>query len=103
MISESPPHSQTAWRLQPWSARSVLRAWERGDGLPRTGRALALLSVGLPHLSRSELLDIPLGRRDQLLLRCRVDLLGDALQGSVRCPACGADQAFALDVTADLL
>lgn len=81
----------------------MLRAWERGDGLSRTGRALALLSVALPRVSRSDLLDLPMGRRDQLLLRCRVDLLGDTLQGSVRCPACGADQAFALDVTADLL
>ncbi|MEM1177730.1 MAG: hypothetical protein AAGM22_05265 [Acidobacteriota bacterium] len=94
---------RTAWRLRPWSARSVLRAWERGDGLERTARALAVLSVALPEASRGDLLDLPLGRRDQLLLQCRVDLLGETLQGSVHCPACGAEQAFSLEVSADLL
>ena len=91
------------WLLQPWTASAVIRAWERGDGGSRTLRALAVLSTLLPERSRRELLELPLGRRDTLLLQARVQLLGDVIQGSVRCPACNAEQAFALEVESDLL
>ena len=91
------------WLLQPWTASAVIRAWERGDGGGRTLRALAVLSTLLPERSRQELLGLPLGRRDTLLLEARVQLLGDVIQGSVRCPSCNAEQAFALEVGSDLL
>lgn len=91
------------WLLRPWTASAVIRAWERGDGGGRTLRALALLSTLLPERSRQELLELPLGRRDTLLLQARANLLGDVLQGNVRCPACSAEQAFALEIETDLL
>lgn len=61
----------------------LLSIWERGVGQRSTGRALALLEGVAPEM--------PIGKRDALLLDLREQLFGDALTGITSCPACGEE------------
>lgn len=83
-------------------AEELLRLWESGSGAGSVDRALAVLSAAYPDAAREELLDLPLGRRDALLLGVHAELVGARLDCVVSCPAC--DEALELELAvADLL
>jgi len=65
----------------------ILATWEEGMRQHPVDRALTVLRAftGEP---KEDLARLSIGRRDQLLLRARVMLLGDALHGYAECPAC---------------
>lgn len=79
-------------------AEALLAAWERGrDGSP-THRALAMLAAGSSGTSSEQHAALPIGIRDQQLMRLREDVFGDAVSGASYCPACDEH----LDVEFDL-
>lgn len=73
---------------------ALLALWEAGRHQPAASRALALAAAGTGR-DPDELADLPLGRRDGLLLSLRERCFGTELPGTVTCPAC----AEALEVS----
>jgi hypothetical protein len=67
----------------------LLESWERGLGEPLTRRVLVLLAAACPELNIEELAELPVGKRDSLLLSLREALFGPDLTMVAHCPACG--------------
>jgi hypothetical protein len=70
------------------SAGELLRAWETGCEGPALQRAAAVLSLADRAAQPSALLDLPLGRRNRLLLDLHARLRGRRLDSEAWCPAC---------------
>jgi hypothetical protein len=70
-------------------AAEVLSTWEQAAGRHPIDAALAVLELGLPGMAADSLAGLPLGRRDALLLAVRRATLGDRLEATGACPACG--------------
>ena len=87
--------------MEPLTARELLELWERA-GTSRLARALAPLAMACPQLSWEQLLQLPLGHRDALLLELYGRSFGPHLDLQARCPACGERLELELAV-ADLL
>jgi len=79
--------------------RDLLDLWERGAGLHPIDAALDALLAADPGRPRDELARLPLGVRDASLLRLRRVTLGDRLDASDACPACGERVEASLSVT----
>lgn len=84
--------------MHPLTASETLAVWEAGQERRPVERAVALL-VAAGAASREEVLALPLGQRDGLLLTLRSWAFGARLGARGECPACGA--AVELDVAAD--
>ncbi len=82
------------------SGTELLEVWERARTFPPEARAVALLSVALPEASPETLADLPLGRRDALLLSLRARLLGERMEAVAECPACGERAELRFSVAA---
>ena len=69
------------------SGRALLDAWEatRSDEAARVTTLLQLADVGVP---RGTELDVPLGRRNLVLLGLYERLVGPTVESVLRCPAC---------------
>lgn len=80
------------------TARAALSAWERGQSLEPSDRALAILTAALPEVSRDRLRRLPVGQRDALLLRLRLRTFGPLVRGFAHCPSCETPLEFDLDV-----
>ena len=76
----------------------LLSIWERGEGQRPSRRALALLEGAAPDAGAADLANLPVGRRDALLLDLRERLFGDAFSGVTSCPACGEEIELAFDI-----
>jgi hypothetical protein len=70
------------------SAASLLDFWEAGQGLSPARRALLALSVGAAGMAPSALENLPVGERDQHLLRLRELLFGERMATHIACPEC---------------
>ncbi|WP_344874854.1 hypothetical protein [Allokutzneria multivorans] len=64
----------------------LLSLWERGCSLTAAGRALVLAESG--GADRGTAGDLPLGRRDAILLSLHESWFGERLRCSVTCPSC---------------
>lgn len=73
--------------MRPLSASALLDVWEVSRALSPAYRALALLAAasGKPV---AELAELPVGRRDELLLRMREWAFGPDLACVTACPSC---------------
>lgn len=83
------------------SIEQLLSLWERAADQRPAGRALTILAQGYPELRRSELAALPLGQRNELLLRLREQTFGPLLHTFASCPECRAPLEF--DLTVDQL
>src|SRR5690348_16434540 len=81
------------------SEADLLRVWEEGSAQPPAGRTLALLAAANPGFSLSQLAQLTVGERDELLLGLRERCLGPALPGWADCPGCA--QALQVTIEAD--
>ncbi|HET7065480.1 MAG TPA: hypothetical protein VFI49_14505 [Rudaea sp.] len=70
------------------NASQVLSVWERAIDCSLPRRAIMLLAAACPESSWNELVALPLGRREQLLMQLREQLFGSSLTLIVPCPAC---------------
>ncbi len=80
------------------TAQDILTVWEDGFGRRPVDRVLLALERALPDSSREQLEELPLGQRDQLLLKLRAQLFGDAMTASTRCPGCRESLELQLSV-----
>ena len=80
-------------------ATELLDIWEHGYSRPLTAKALALLVAACPELSYDELADLPIGRRDGLLLQLRERLFGSSLAVVASCPQCDAALESSLQIS----
>jgi hypothetical protein len=77
-----------------------LLEWKRE---PSSGdKAATLLSLACPEMTRAEVLELPIGQRDALLLALREAMFGPLLVARVDCPGCSEALEIRLD-TASLL
>lgn len=84
--------------LTPLSAAALLQAWENGRGYPPAQQALFLLAAAYPQQSLQSLAELPIGRRDRLLLHLRRRLFGSRLESLVVCPLCGERLELSIDL-----
>ncbi|WP_433727439.1 hypothetical protein ACQP2Y_12405 [Actinoplanes sp. CA-051413] len=75
----------------------LLAAWEAALGRPAVARALALAGAACRR-DPAELSDLPLGRRDALLLDLRERCFGPQLSSETSCPRCAERLELMLDV-----
>lgn len=75
--------------MSPRPTGEVIRLWERGRGQHPVDRALTLLEVADPPISRNELSVLPIGDRDRCLLDLRRRFFGDELVCEAECRECG--------------
>jgi len=67
----------------------MLSLWEQGDHLHAIDRAIRVLASVLPERNVDDLMHLPLGPRDSLLLAVRRACFGDRMDASDVCPSCG--------------
>lgn len=70
------------------AAADLVRVWECGLDADLTSRMLVLLGAACPGTGEDELAELPVGRRDALLLDLRALLFGPELTAVVQCPGC---------------
>ena len=80
------------------TASTLLGVWERGVGESSVAQALSLLAAAAPDRAIGDLMRLPIGRRDALLLQLRERLFGSRVQTVIRCPKCHDDLDLAFDV-----
>ena len=79
------------------TAAATLDLWERAERLPTIDRAVALAAAADPDSDAAAVARLPLGRRDERLLRLRSELTSRPLEATAACPACGERVEFAAD------
>lgn len=82
------------------SASDVLYAWEVGRQKHPLDRALLLLALALPSFSPALLSSLTIGQRNRALLLLRQKTLGASARCLARCPNCGEQLEFSLDLAA---
>jgi hypothetical protein len=66
----------------------LITVWERAWSGSPTQQAIALLQMTAPATSVDDLLELPIGSRDSILLDLREALFGQQLSLLVECPSC---------------
>ena len=77
---------------------TLLDVWEQGEGQHTIDRALLLLSSAYTDIGWEQLASLSLGRRDELLLRLRSNLLGPNIKANTICPQCGERTELDVDI-----
>jgi hypothetical protein len=85
------------------SSQDVYRIVEWGQDKHPVDRALVLLQAAAPGRSREDLIRLPLGRRDAILLRLRASTFGERFEFLVRCPECKTAFDFGVSMQQILL
>lgn len=80
------------------TGEDLLGIWEIGQRQSPVERAITVLAVAYPEISRDELMGLTIGQRDGHLLDIRRSLFGERLDGYTECPACGTSLEFSLTV-----
>ncbi len=80
------------------TANDVLYAWEVGRQKHPVDRALLLLALALPSFSPVLLSSLTIGQRNRALLLLRRKTLGASARCLARCPNCGEQLEFSLDL-----
>jgi hypothetical protein len=75
--------------MRPLNGHDILRVWERGQAESPLRKALALAELAAPELGTDRLVELPVGRRDALILDLREATFGGELGGYAECPRCG--------------
>lgn len=88
--------------MNPLTAHDILHLWETGKSQNVPGQALSLLACACPDLTREELEDLSLSRRDELLLDLHERTFGPEMAGHEECPRCRERLEFSLS-TRDFL
>ena len=78
------------------TANDVLQVWDLGQNQPAWQKALLMLAPCLSDLTLAELLSLPLGRRNALLLELRRRMLGPTMHCLVYCPECREPLEFSM-------
>lgn len=79
------------------SALDLVRAWETGRDRHAVDRALLLLALAYPDLTRDQLNALTIGQRNGRLLALREQMLGSQLNAYAECPQCREALEFSID------
>ncbi|WP_266168819.1 hypothetical protein [Dyella subtropica] len=88
--------------MQALSGERLLAAWDRAHDTHVLLRAVDLLGEVLPGVEREQLLQLPLGELNRLLLQLRQSSFGPVLEGYADCRRCGTAMEFSLPVASAL-
>lgn len=78
----------SAGACQPLSNRRILSLWDQGEHRHPADRALLLAAAGFPSLAWNDLVRLPLGWRDCLIIQLRHATLGPEIPVAVQCSVC---------------
>jgi len=81
------------------SAQELLYTWEVALRAHSVERAITILEMAFPEVSRDELIALSVGQRDARLLAIREAIFGSHMAGFAVCPACQERLEFAFDVS----
>lgn len=70
------------------SSEDLLAIWELGEDRHDADKALLILAAAHPELPWEELVRLPIGSRDGLLIRLRAAVMGPQIPIGVQCPRC---------------
>jgi hypothetical protein len=70
------------------SSSEILGVWERGLEQSQINRGLALLALACPEASSEELAELPIGKRDGIILALHEQIFGPELVCLTTCPSC---------------
>jgi hypothetical protein len=76
------------------AAPDILNVWEWGRARHHVDRALLLLGAAYPELGADTLETLSIAERDRLLLRVRVDTIGEGIAAAAHCAHCGTELEF---------
>ena len=82
------------------SAADITRLCEWGTDKHDLDRAVALLRVATPGVEAEQLSLLPVGQRDERLMRLRARHFGQTFDMTVRCPKCDTALEFSMDIDA---
>jgi hypothetical protein len=85
--------------MRPLSASKLLSVWERASRQPPVERALLLLGAACPEQTAEELAQLPIGRRDSLLMAVRESTFGSQFVSRLICQKCGERLELAFKVS----
>jgi hypothetical protein len=88
--------------MNPLTAARLLNIWERGRSKGLVEQGLILLAEACPSVPAKALTEIPIGRRDALILRLRERTFGPRIVGLATCLGCGEQMELTISV-ADIL
>jgi hypothetical protein len=80
------------------SAPDLLKVWETARLQPPLLRAVAVLAAVEPGMTFDDIVRLPLGQRDRLLLDLYSLLFGERLNGSATCPQCSEQLEVSIGV-----
>lgn len=80
--------------MRAFSAANLLEVWEQSSNQHAVDRNLTLLAAACPEMTRDELADLPVGRRDSYLVALREQTFGCALDSYAECPNCAERLEF---------
>lgn len=83
------------------SANDIIKIWECGQNQHSLDRAITILSVGHPELTRDQLAFLSIGQRDRYLLDLHEKNFGSIFSCFSKCPNCKKSLEFKL-LTSDL-
>ena len=83
--------------MQALSGQAFLRIWEVGLGQHALDRALTMLGIACPDMTRDTFARLSIGQRDTCLLALRELTFGSHIVGVASCPQCQERLEFALD------
>jgi hypothetical protein len=81
------------------SASKLLSVWERASQQPLVERALLLLRAACAEQTAEELAQLPIGKRDSLLLALRERTFGSQFVSRLSCQKCGEQLELAFKVS----
>jgi hypothetical protein len=80
------------------TTEAMLAAWELGLSQRSARRTLTMLSVNNPDLTIEQLMKLPIGQRDGLLIELREALFGLNVNSMSECPFCHEQLELTLDL-----
>lgn len=83
--------------MDPLTEHELLEAWDLGQALHPVDRALALLSFACPEATQDELVCLSIGRRNERLVRLRIETFGPTLEVTACCPHCNEQVEVEID------
>lgn len=80
------------------TTEAMLAAWELGLSQRPARRAITMLTVSNPDLTIEQLMKLPIGQRDGLLIELRESLFGSNVNSLSECPYCREQLELMLDL-----
>ena len=74
--------------MKPLKAAELLTVWEHGLNQSLLEKVLALLSAACPEMDAETIAQLPIGKRDAMLLQLREWMFGPRLVNTAHCPQC---------------